>query len=66
VVAHLPAGDLRLPFVALGVITHGVLYVLMDLGPFSAVTLVYYASLWTDADTERVSAWWRRRGAGSA
>jgi hypothetical protein len=63
-VQRLPGADWRLPFVILGVITHGVLYVLMDLGPFSAVTMVYYVSLWTDDDTARLLTWWR--GAGPA
>lgn len=37
--------DLRVPFVVLGVVTHGVLFALMDLGPFSAITLSLYVTL---------------------
>lgn len=39
--------DLRPPFVALGVITHGSLWWFMNLGPFTPVTLAYYVCLYT-------------------
>ena len=52
------AVDVRLPFVGLGIVTHGVLWVLMDLGPFSPMTFAFYLSLWTPEDTE---AWRLRR-----
>jgi hypothetical protein len=53
--------DLRGVFVALGIVTHGVLWVLMDLGPFTWMTFAFYTCLWTDEDTARLRAWWRGR-----
>ena len=55
------AWDVRVPFVALGLITHGTLWVLMDLGPFSPMTFAFYLALWTADDTARWRAW-RRSG----
>lgn len=51
--------DVRVPFVVLGVITHGVLAVLMNLGPFSAITLAWYVTLWSADDARRWRAGWR-------
>lgn len=52
--------DARPAFVFFGLVTHLVLWVLCDLGPFSPVTLALYPTLWTGADT---AAWrtWRDR-----
>lgn len=47
--------DLRWPFVVLGVVTHGVLFALMNLGPFSAITLSLYVTLLRPDD--RVVRW---------
>lgn len=53
--------DLRVPFVLLGIVTHGTLWVVMNLGPFSPITFAYYLCLWTEADTNR---WFVRRESG--
>lgn len=51
--------DLRPTFIALGVITHGVLLVLCDLGPFSLITMTLYLALYSG---EEWRAWLDRRG----
>ena len=38
--------DLRIPYVLIGLTMHGVLFVLMNLGPFSFITVSYYIGLW--------------------
>jgi hypothetical protein len=38
--------DLRLLFGLFGLLLHGILYALMELGPFSLVTLSFYICLW--------------------
>lgn len=48
--AWLRRADLRLPYVLLGVLTHGILGVAMNLGPFSAITLAYYVCLLRPGD----------------
>ena len=45
--------DLRPLFIALGVITHVVLLVLCDLGPFSLITMTLYAALYTGEEWRR-------------
>ena len=37
--------DLRWPYIILGIVTHGTLFLTMNLGPFSAITLAYYLLL---------------------
>jgi hypothetical protein len=51
------AWDLRVPFLALGVVTHGVLWIAMDLGPFSPMTFAFYLCFWTEADLVRWRSW---------
>lgn len=50
--------DLRTPFVVLGVLMHGGVAVMMNLGPFSAVTLSLYPALYRPDELER---WLRLR-----
>ena len=38
--------DLRIPYVLIGLVMHGSLLVLMNLGPFSLITVSYYIALW--------------------
>lgn len=52
--------DLRLPYAALGAFFHLSLFALMNLGPFSWVTLAFYPCLWTHAEWAR--GWARLRG----
>lgn len=62
--AHTRLGSLarrwpwRTPFVVLGLITHGVLGVTMNLGPFTAITFAFYFCLITSDDVAR----WSRAG----
>jgi hypothetical protein len=51
--------DLRLPYVAAGLGMHFMIFVTMDVGPFSAVTLVYYFALLESDD--RLPRFLRRR-----
>lgn len=37
--------DLRLPFVAVGLVLHGLLWVLLNVGPFTPITLACYVAL---------------------
>jgi hypothetical protein len=53
------AFDLRPIFVFLGLVTHGFLWITMNLGPFTAVTFAFYLCLITDEDVAR---WRGRRG----
>ncbi|HMV67011.1 MAG TPA: hypothetical protein PKA64_09185 [Myxococcota bacterium] len=46
--------DLRPWFILLGVITHGVLLALCDLGPFSLITMTLYAALYTGEEWRRL------------
>ncbi len=48
--------DLRVPFVVLGLITHGILWLTSNLGPFTPVTFAFYLCMWTELDTRRVLA----------
>jgi len=38
--------DLRIPYALIGVTMHTVLYVLMELGPFSLITMSLYIAMW--------------------
>jgi hypothetical protein len=56
-------------FVAVGVVMHLGVFVLMEVGPFSWVSLAFYACLFGPAEWEaagRRLAWWRRAGPVSA
>jgi hypothetical protein len=58
--------DVRVPFVALGIITHGILWVVMNLGPFSPVTFTFYLALIRHDDVARwFPSWVKTDGAGS-
>jgi hypothetical protein len=66
--------DLRLPWAAIGISLHLGILILIDVGPFSFVSLAYYVNLFTPEELEaqlfgRLSAAWRawrnRRTAGS-
>jgi hypothetical protein len=42
--------DVRALYVGVGLVTHGVLWFTMNLGPFSAITMAYYVVLWNHAE----------------
>jgi len=52
--------DLRTPFVVTGILMHGTIWLLLNLGPFSAVTLGLYPALYHPDELHR--AWKRLRG----
>ncbi|MEM6995766.1 MAG: HTTM domain-containing protein [Myxococcota bacterium] len=48
--------DLRLPWAAVGLSLHVGILVVLNVGPFSWISLCYYVCLWTPAEVERVAA----------
>lgn len=56
--------DLRLIYVVLGISMHGIIWVLMDVGPFSSVTCCFYLSFFHPDEYHRL--WSRFRRAPSA
>lgn len=61
--SKLASPHIRTAFVAAGIALHGTLWVLLELGPFSPVTLVMYLSLFHSAEIERAAQRIVRRGA---
>ncbi len=58
--------DLRVPWLAIGLWTHMLLWVLMDLGWFTGFTLAFYILLYRPEEWEEVLPWTRAKQAGSA
>ncbi|MCA9657007.1 MAG: hypothetical protein KC486_01570 [Myxococcales bacterium] len=63
--------DLRTPYVLFGVSMHLMIFLLMEVGPFSFITLAYYPCLYRPEELRRAAAWIgarlrRLRGVGSA
>lgn len=54
--------DLRVPYALIGLIMHGSLLVLLDLGPFSLITLSFYVTMWHHDELVR---WFPALGAPS-
>ena len=48
--------DWRVGFTAVGVVVHGGIFVAVDVGPFSLVSLTYYLALWRPEELERFGA----------
>lgn len=61
--ARVAAVDLRSVWVAVGVIMHGTLWLMANLGPFSPITMSWYLALYTP---EEWSGLWRRLRPGPA
>ena len=59
-------GDLRTPFVLIGVLMHGTIWVMMNVGPFSAVTLSLYPALYHPDELHCFFQRLRRGRAGTA
>ena len=53
--------DLRKPFVAIGVTLHVLTLILMDVGPFTWISLAPYVCLWHPEEWRRFANRWRRR-----
>ena len=49
--------DLRIPYAVIGLIMHGSLLVLLDLGPFSLITLSFYITMWRHDELVRRWPW---------
>jgi hypothetical protein len=49
--------DLRTPYAVIGLGMHGALFFLMELGPFSFITLSFYVSLWHHDELVRWMPW---------
>lgn len=61
--------DLRYPWALVGIVMHVGILVLLDVGPFSLVSLAYYVNLWSPTEWHRVYTWTRtslRRAGPSA
>ncbi len=54
-------GRVRDVFVVLGVVFHGSLLALMKVGPFSPLSLTFYAALYAPTSWERLARWWFTR-----
>jgi hypothetical protein len=55
--------DLRVPYALIGLVMHGSLLLLLDLGPFSLITLSFYVAMWHHDEMVR---WLPMLGAGAA
>lgn len=61
--ARVAAWDVRSAYVAVGVVMHGTLWLMANLGPFSPITIGWYLVLYTP---DEFAAAWRRVTAGRA
>lgn len=52
--------DMRYPWTLVGVVMHVGILVLLDVGPFSLVSLAYYVNLWSPNEWHQVYNWARR------
>lgn len=55
--------DVRLAYLALGVVMHLLTWLVMEVGPFSFVTMSFYLCLFTPEEIARARAWLARRRA---
>ncbi len=56
--------DLRAPFIAVGLLVHGTLWMLLNLGPFSPITLALYPALFKGDRASWVRGWLREPARG--